>query len=174
MSTLYRFILLFGVLFLLNPVAAKAQQSAKGVQRAYNESLQNWEKFKDQGINSYDYVLVYEGVMSGIQTTHDIKVRNHQVTEVLVRTRDRSGKITNKRRYKQGELGEVGVPVPTLDEIYDFAKAQVIYRDTEAYHLTFEATKLGLIKRVGYTPIGCVDDCFQGYVIQGDIRWVQK
>ena len=73
--------------------------------------------------------------------------------------------IIDKLQWQENKenLGKHGNPnqLMTLEQIYDKTRHKWIIKRPEA-KIYFETKNNGLISLVGYTPNGCVDDCFIG------------
>jgi hypothetical protein len=117
----------------------------------YQESYNNWQKFKQSSQNSYKY-SVNAGSVFGSNTETVIYVNN--------------GKVI-KRTFKATRI-EAGSPqkiiTKTLDDVYTDAKNNWL-KKRDNVKTYFEAKNDGRLSLAGYVKDGCQDDCFIGITI---------
>jgi len=130
----------------------------------YEESLKTWEKLRDENNNSYTYKLTYSGMAGTTETI--VIVKKGVVRQISIFRYSPDKKFVSKNTYKKQEAIS---KAKTIDEIYQFAKEEVLSKrkQTDKYTIYFQVNSQSkLIKKTGYYPIGCMDDCFVGYTIE--------
>ncbi|KQR69601.1 hypothetical protein [Pedobacter sp. Leaf176] len=136
----------------------------------FDKSFDTWLDFKASANNNYKYQLVTKS-WTGLSTQTTITVKGGKAIErayVAQTVKHPGNVITIHEEWVENQLElnshkNYGV-ILTLDEIYEKAKTEfLIKRDDGA--TSFESKNNGMISRCGFTPKGCVDDCFNGYAI---------
>lgn len=58
-----------------------------------------------------------------------------------------------------------GMPVLTLDAVYDACRDEILTRDAARYETGFTTRDDGVMESCYAVPHGCVDDCSEGYTV---------
>lgn len=144
----------------------------------FEKSLKEWEKFKKNSGNSYQYtVLRSSWVGMSFQTIITVKkgkVVQRKFTWIV--PVDWMPEIPEDQREWTENENEINAhkdsgasDAITLDEVYDKAKNDWLKkRDNVTTY--FEAKNNGLISSCGYVEDNCADDCFIGINITSITR----
>lgn len=146
-----------------------------GLDPDFEKSYAAWQGFKSSWNNSYEYSVVTQS-FSGYKTETILTVKEGQVIRraFLGKYADGSGPVVSRpeERWTEEliELGshQGGAALLTLDEVYARVKQQWLSKDKDV-KMHFQVSNQGMISTAGYTPKGCMDDCFAGIKI-GFIR----
>ena len=163
-------------------------------EKRFDRSYETWLKFKAASGNSYRYEVfgaTWAWIRSSWHTT--IHVRNGKVvrrdfyyevfagmqmpeggwdeTSVNELSERLAHPLTEPLQWTEmeNELGShetsAASRIQTLDEIYETARTQWLKKRDDA-QISFETDNNGMISYAGFTPNGCVDDCFSGISIR--------
>ncbi len=141
----------------------------------YNESLKIWEEGKAKNGNSYIYQRSFVS-WTGYGEATQITVENGKVTCRMHKTwegRNNRSKICAAYKETGEEIGthNNGYPAVTIDELYK-AGYELLQADTTKNKIYFTTHPNGVLKFCGYYPKNCVDDCFNGIIVNG-IKWIK-
>ncbi len=132
----------------------------------FKKSRKAWLDFKGQAKNSYKYTTQGSS-WAGFSWETSIYVEDGKVIERIFKYTSGENIPENELAWIENEQeinthkNTAASEAVTLDDIYEKAQHDWLKKrkDAEAF---FETNNNGMISLCGYTPDGCMDDCFRG------------
>jgi hypothetical protein len=160
-------------LFFLTNFHSNAQ-IADQIKLQLSESRESWQQLKQSHKGNYVLVLKFESVF-GFGTLKTYTFKNSKLMKLQKQdyTFNSDGKQFKKvQKIALNLISEKDVI--DYDGIYQFVTQEIVNKSPEEYSLIFSLFDDGnkLIKICGFTPRGCMDDCFKGYEIDS-IRFLK-
>lgn len=162
-----KFFLFASLLCVLSALSCKKSEEAL-YKSELDKSYQVWLKFKSESKNNYEYTQSYDS-WTGTNTNIKITVRNGGVVErsyeIFVREIGNSEPVLKESWAEDAaSLNShiIGLPIYTLDQVYEQAKQVWLNVSPKENDIYFEAKNNGMISSAGFVPKGCQDDCFRG------------
>ena len=131
----------------------------------FQKALKKWQETKKKSNNTYSFVLYCEDQNPDIEYTADILVRDGKIIRATQSVWDKKMDGVSPAK-DNGKDTFMGMKISTIDEIYDFAKAEVFKQNETENRIFFEADKNGAILKCGYLPKSEKETCIKGYQIR--------
>ncbi|MFD2287606.1 hypothetical protein GJU39_17915 [Pedobacter petrophilus] len=157
------------ILFLIGLVITACSKSDIENSKSFERSFSTWLSFKESSNNTYQY-KVSNYSWPDHRSTTIITITNGKVTQRHYKNISTEGLenipkealewVENESDLNTHKTTPAAQPL-TLDEIYDLAKTNWLLKRKGSSSI-FEAGNNGMISTCGFTPEGCVDDCFVG------------
>lgn len=129
-------------------------------------------KYGDLDHPAYEYESTTSS-MTGARTTTRIEVVNDEVVGRHYVALDAQGDVTEEWTETGADLGsnQAGAPAFTVEEVHEACRVEVLNfvgpAADEVDSVKFSYDDEELLTGCVYVPTGCVDDCLQGYKIEG-------
>lgn len=143
----------------------------------YNESLNKWLELKKINGNSYIYQILVNS-WTGFGSITELKIEEGIVVSrsyQKFKTNHTNGQreIIDSYTETKSDLGthEKGAKPLTIDDQYNTCAREYLIVDEESNTLSFETENDGLMSLCGFSPKGCMDDCFTGVYISS-FKWI--
>ena len=145
----------------------------------YDQSFSQWQKLKAKNGISYVYTLSFQS-WTGLRSSTTLTVENGFVsqrsyTEYLINYPENEIVVSDSYTETGDDLGshDKGVPLFTIDDLYDTCAKDYLVVDNSNNTLYFETDEKGIINTCGYVPDNCADDCFVGVNIDS-FSWTKE
>lgn len=160
-------------LFLMSWTSLNPFTTMNGInEKAYQKSLEAFEAGKTAHQNSYQFTLSFSS-WSGYWQKTTMIVQEGKVVERQFESGHEYEKKYNKTWKETGaKLGshEDGHAPMTMDAVYEEAQGWIKGSAENDYFFSTDAT--GIVTTAGFVPKECMDDCFEGYHVEG-FAWLK-
>ncbi|WMJ71727.1 hypothetical protein RCC89_00865 [Cytophagaceae bacterium ABcell3] len=142
----------------------------------YSDCIEKLNDLKSKNGNSYIYQTTFTS-WSGYGSVTELKIKDGKVVsrvyQEFITNESHEREIVDSYTETKSNLGsrEKGAKPLTIDDLYHLCTSEYLTVDEEDNSVTFETELDGLMTLCGFSPVGCVDDCFRGIRISA-LKWL--
>jgi len=141
---------------------------AKDIPKMLAVSLGHWAKLKEKYGDNYKYERIQAIDPEQSSSTH-LQIENGQVEyrDYFEWHQGNTPSLIWSEPFAELNTHNQGMPVKTIDELYQQCKLQIINKPGDQYSVKLELDAFNILQQCSYTQLSCRSNCTSGIRISG-------